>query len=97
MKVTVTFERPQGFGPSPVLYDLTLLHNREPDCGEAAPSIDMLWPPNHKFVDVMVLGVTDPDGDPIVITIDSIFQDELVDSLGDGRRSLYRWSPTDVA
>lgn len=31
-----------------------------------------------------MLGVTDPEGDPIVITIDSIFQDELVDSYGDG-------------
>jgi hypothetical protein len=28
--------------------------------------------------------VTDPDGDAITITIESIFQDEPVDSLGDG-------------
>jgi hypothetical protein len=28
--------------------------------------------------------VTDPDGDAITITIDSIFQDEPVDTLGDG-------------
>jgi hypothetical protein len=44
----------------------------------------MIWPPNHKFVAVDVLGVTDPDGDPITITIDTIFQDEPVDTYGDG-------------
>jgi hypothetical protein len=84
LKVTVTFDRADGFDPSPVLYDLTLLHNRPPDCTDAAPSLDMLWPPNHKFVDINVLGVTDPDGDPITINIDSIFQDEPVDTFGDG-------------
>ena len=30
------------------------------------------------------MGVTDPDGDPVTITIDSIFQDEEVDTIGDG-------------
>ena len=32
-----------------------------------------------------MLGVTDPDGDELVYTIDSIYQDEPVDSYGDGR------------
>jgi hypothetical protein len=58
--------------------------NMPPDCSNAAPSIDTIWPPNHKFVAVNVLGVTDPDGDPVSITIDSIYQDEPVDTLGDG-------------
>jgi hypothetical protein len=56
-----------------------------PVCDDAYPSIDSLWPPNHKFVSVNVLGVTDPDGDPVTITIDSIFQDEPVDDRGDGK------------
>ncbi|MFC1880657.1 bifunctional metallophosphatase/5'-nucleotidase [Thermodesulfobacteriota bacterium] len=58
--------------------------NQPPDCTSAYPSIDSIWPPNHKFVDVDILGVTDPDGDPITITIISIFQDESVDTSGDG-------------
>jgi hypothetical protein len=58
--------------------------NQPPDCTDAIPSIDILWPPNHKFCPVNILGVTDPDGDEVTVTIDSIFQDEPVDSTGDG-------------
>ncbi|MEA2079560.1 MAG: hypothetical protein U9P00_06835, partial [Pseudomonadota bacterium] len=32
-----------------------------------------------------ILGVTDPDGDPVIISINSIFQDEPVDDRGDGK------------
>ncbi len=84
LKVVVTFTRADGFDPTPVLKDLTLLHNQDPDCSGAFPSVDNLWPPNHKFHDVSVLGVTDPDGDPVTITIGSIFQDEPTDTFGDG-------------
>jgi predicted extracellular nuclease len=66
----------------PVLVGLDL--NAAPVCTDAYPSVDLLWPVNHKFVPVEVLGVTDADGDPITITIDSIFQDEVVDDGGDG-------------
>jgi hypothetical protein len=59
--------------------------NQEPDCSAAVASIGTIWPANHKFVSITVLGVTDPDGDPVTISIDSIFQDEPVDALGDGR------------
>jgi hypothetical protein len=58
--------------------------NIPPDCSGASPSIDTLSPPNHKFVPVEVLGVTDANGDAIVITIDSIFQDEPVNGDDDG-------------
>jgi len=44
----------------------------------------MLWPPNHKFVDVSVVGVTDPDGDPVAIAITSITQDEPLNGGGSG-------------
>ncbi len=60
------------------------VRNRPPDCSNVIPSLDELWPPNHEFVAIDVLGVIDPEGDPIIITIDSIFQDEPVDSTGDG-------------
>ncbi|UCC89522.1 MAG: cadherin-like domain-containing protein, partial [Anaerolineales bacterium] len=58
--------------------------NNPPDCSGAEPSIDTIWPPDHKFVSIEVLGVTDPDGDEVTITIDSIYQDEPVDTWGDG-------------
>jgi uncharacterized repeat protein (TIGR01451 family) len=55
--------------------------NDPPDCSAAVASIDTIWPANNQnFVAVGVLGVTDPDGDPIFVTIDSIFQDEPVAS-----------------
>jgi len=83
LRINVAFTRSTG-GDSPILLDLTAVWNLDPDCSLAAPSIDTIWPPNHKFVPVNVLGVTDPDGDPITLTIDSIWQDEPVDTLGDG-------------
>jgi len=66
----------------PVLVGLDL--NASPDCSNAGPSVDTIWPPNHEFVAIDILGVTDPEGDPVSITIDSIFQDEVVDGTGDG-------------
>lgn len=83
LRINVAFTRATA-GDSPILFDLTAVWNRDPDCSAAAPSIDTIWPPNHKFVPVSVLGVTDPDGDEVVITIDSIWQDEPVDTFGDG-------------
>jgi hypothetical protein len=59
--------------------------NQPPDCSAAIPSINTLWPPNFMFASANVLNVTDPDGDSATITIDSIFQDEPVDPLGNGR------------
>jgi hypothetical protein len=58
--------------------------NQPPDCADAYPSRDTLWPPNHKFVAVDILGVTDADGDPVTITIDGITHDEPEDGSGDG-------------
>ena len=58
--------------------------NRPPDCSKATPSVGTIWPPDHKSVAIKVLGVTDPDTDAFTINIDSIKQDEPVDTLGDG-------------
>ncbi|MEW5987591.1 MAG: pectin acetylesterase-family hydrolase, partial [Chloroflexota bacterium] len=58
--------------------------NRPPDCSAAAPSTATLWSPNHEFVPITILGVTDPEGDSITITVDSIWQDEITDGNGDG-------------
>jgi Tol biopolymer transport system component len=66
------------------IYTVELVLNQPPDCSGASPSVDTLWPPNHRFEAVDVVGVSDPDGDDLTITIDGIFQDEPVDGTGDG-------------
>ena len=55
---------------------IAILPNQPPDCSDAYADPDCLWPPNHKFVAVNILGVTDPDGDPVYITITGITSDE---------------------
>jgi hypothetical protein len=47
----------------------------------------LCWPPNHKFTLVNVLGITDPDGDPVTVTIIGITQDEIVKTPGKGSGS----------
>ena len=64
--------------------DYLTVVNVPPDCRGAAPDPPELWPPDHSFVPIDVVGVTDADGDPITLTVLSIFQDEPTDSLGDG-------------
>lgn len=83
MEIEVSFARATT-GETPILYDLTVSANRAPDCSNATPSIDTIWPPNHKFVPVDVNGITDPDGDALTISVLSIYQDEPLDTYGDG-------------
>jgi hypothetical protein len=61
--------------------------NQSPVCDAAFPSQNLLWPANHTFRPIEILGVIDPDGDPVTITIDSIFQDEAVNAFGSGHTS----------
>ena len=58
--------------------------NDLPVCTLAEPSVTSIWPPNNEFYPLSVLGVFDPDGSPIVITITGIFQDEQVGVRPDG-------------
>jgi hypothetical protein len=58
-----------------------------PTCEDAYPSEDILWPPNHKFVSVGILGVEDACGEPTTVRVDTIFQDEPTNGLGDGDTS----------
>ena len=50
--------------------------NTPPDTSHACPSLDCLWPPNHKFVPITIGCVTDAEHDPITITITAITSDE---------------------
>jgi hypothetical protein len=56
--------------------DATFVPNQAPVTSEAYADPGCLWPPNHKFVDITIMGVTDPDGDPVTIIITGITSDE---------------------
>jgi hypothetical protein len=68
----------------PIFFKESAQTNQPPDCTSAVPSIPELWPPNHKMVPINILGVTDPNQDPVTITINSILQDEPVRGGGSG-------------
>ncbi len=60
------------------------VNNNAPDCTTATASTTQIWPPNHQFVPITVLGITDIDGDVTASIITSIWQDELVNAIADG-------------
>ncbi|MHC4705643.1 MAG: hypothetical protein ACYS8I_00970 [Planctomycetota bacterium] len=74
----------RGETRGPVWSFTTELRNQDPNCSNAVASISEAWPPNHKWQAVEILGVEDPDGDPVSITITGITQDEPVVGLGSG-------------
>ncbi|MEX2103255.1 MAG: Calx-beta domain-containing protein, partial [Gaiellaceae bacterium] len=52
--------------------------NLAPDCSGVRPSTTRLWPPNHKFRLVWLLGATDPEGDGLTLAVTGVTQDEPV-------------------
>jgi hypothetical protein len=56
--------------------------NLPPDCSAAEADLAELWPPDHAFEQVSILGVTDPNGDVVTVTVTGVFQDEAVFSDG---------------
>jgi cysteine-rich repeat protein len=58
--------------------------NASPDCGAAVATVAALWPPNHKMQSIGIAGLSDPDGDPLVVAVTAVAQDEPVDASGDG-------------
>lgn len=50
--------------------------NHAPDGSAATPSVERLWNEGNEFQPVSVLGVTDPDGDPVSIRIVAVTHDE---------------------
>jgi hypothetical protein len=53
-------------------------NNASPVCSDAQAFPAVLWSPKHQFVPIVVMGVTDPDGDAVTITVTSVTQDEPV-------------------
>ena len=60
-----------------------VITNHPPACTATASGPSM-WPPNHKLRTFTLSGATDPDGDPVTITITGVTQDEPVDAIGNG-------------
>ncbi|TMQ49208.1 MAG: exo-alpha-sialidase, partial [Candidatus Eisenbacteria bacterium] len=58
--------------------------NHGPVCGGAAAVLPATWPPNHSFAPVSISGVTDADGDPLVIVATGVTQDEALQGKGGG-------------
>ncbi|MBI5576031.1 MAG: right-handed parallel beta-helix repeat-containing protein [Deltaproteobacteria bacterium] len=58
--------------------------NDPPVCNLARANPELLWPPNHKLVEVGITGVNDSNNDSVKITVTGVMQDEPVNGLGDG-------------
>jgi hypothetical protein len=89
--VDLTFRLVVDDGPLESLaHDMTV-HvqnvNDPPLCTAARPTVESLWPPDHKHVAVGIVGVTDPENDPVTLTILSVTQDEPLNAVGDGDSS----------
>ena len=83
----LTFELTVNDGYGGIATDQVLVNtqnaNDPPNASLAQPSQACLWPPNHKYVEISINGVSDSE-DNATITIDSVTQDELTNSTGDG-------------
>ena len=62
---------------------ISTVFNRRPDCSAAAASPSSAWPADGRQVPVSILGVTDPDGEPVALEVTRIFQDELTGTVPD--------------
>lgn len=51
-------------------------NNFAPDVSNAYPDKEYLWPPNNKYVEITIKGVTDPEGDPFGIVVTGVTCDE---------------------
>src|SRR4030042_5654784 len=55
------------------------LNNEQPDCSNAYPSIESIYPPDGRFHTINILGIKEPENDLIKIQINEIVQDEPLD------------------
>jgi len=70
-------------GTSDAYVCVTVINSHTPpDASHAYADVGVLWPPDHKMASVHILGLVNPNHDPV--TIDSIRQDEPTNGLGDG-------------
>jgi hypothetical protein len=57
--------------------------NHPPDCSGVAASRSVLRTANHRLIPITLDGATDPDGDPVTLSVDGVTQDEPVVGSGD--------------
>ncbi len=82
LKFKLTVSDPYG-GTSSAYVTVTVINSHAPpDASHATAGVGVLWPPDHKMALVHILGVVNPNNDPIVIT--GVAQDEPTNGLGDG-------------
>lgn len=74
-----------GYGG--ITSDTVVIHvqnaNDPPLVTAARPTIECIWPPDHRLVSVGITGVSDPESNA-TIAIDKVTSDEPEDGLGDG-------------
>jgi hypothetical protein len=61
--------------------------NDPPLCSAGRASPALLWPPNHKMVQVGITGLADSNDDRLQIAVIGVTQDEPVNGIGDGDTS----------
>jgi len=82
MKFKLTVSDPYG-GTSDAYVCVTVINSHTPpSAGSAHADVPVLWPPDHKMAQVHIFGLDNPNHDPV--TIDSVYQDEPTNGLGDG-------------
>ncbi len=52
--------------------------NEPPVVDGAVPTVTELWPPNHKWNEIGILGISDPEGQEVTVEVTAITQDEPV-------------------
>jgi CSLREA domain-containing protein len=78
-EVSFTYQASDGMDLSNVAtVTITVVSVNDPPICSAVLNITSLWPANNQFTLVTLSGATDPEGDPVTITIVSVFQDEPV-------------------
>lgn len=71
-----------GYGGPNNAFLTKIRKNSSPNCSEAMASISLIWPPNREMEPISILNVSDPDNDPLSITVTGISQDEPVKGIG---------------
>jgi hypothetical protein len=66
----ISFSGPPTYGQNVLVHFVPA--NQPPDCSGVAATPNVLWPPNHKLRLVTVGGVTDPDGDPVTVSVTGV-------------------------
>lgn len=85
---SLTFELIVHDGVDASAADTVIVHvldaNAPPLCDAAAPSVALLWPPDHKMIPISIQGVSDPDSLNVQIAVTHVTPDEATSGLGSG-------------